>query len=188
MTWLVRDTLSDERTGLSFTIAAGPRQRSHFQVRVPWDSWPYFTVSDWRLPFTSPSTTRSVTVEVFDPTSTRKITLSGKLLTYFEWVACLFIVCCGLKRGHSLERFICCILHIRCRGNVCLPNRCLAMFHSVTICYFAVVLTRPFYVELTILPVVVLGTPSYSNCKTQPGGLCSWLQLGTGTALFGTSS
>jgi hypothetical protein len=31
-------TLSDERTGLSFTIAAGPRQRNHFRVRVPWDS------------------------------------------------------------------------------------------------------------------------------------------------------
>jgi hypothetical protein len=27
--------LSDERTGLSFTIAAGPRQRSNFRVRVP---------------------------------------------------------------------------------------------------------------------------------------------------------
>jgi hypothetical protein len=35
--------LSDERTGLSFTIAAGHRQRSHSRVRVPWDSWPYFT-------------------------------------------------------------------------------------------------------------------------------------------------
>jgi hypothetical protein len=34
----------DERTGLSFTIAAGPRQRSHSWVRVP-----YFTVSDSRL-------------------------------------------------------------------------------------------------------------------------------------------
>jgi hypothetical protein len=36
--------------GLSFTIAACPRQRSHSQVRVPWDSWPHFTVSDSRLP------------------------------------------------------------------------------------------------------------------------------------------
>jgi hypothetical protein len=27
--------LSDERTDLSFTIAAGPRQRSRFRVRVP---------------------------------------------------------------------------------------------------------------------------------------------------------
>jgi hypothetical protein len=42
-------TLSDEGTGLSFTIAAGLRQRSHCRVRVPRDSWPYFTVSDSRL-------------------------------------------------------------------------------------------------------------------------------------------
>jgi hypothetical protein len=32
---LLWGALSDERTGLSFTIAAGPRQRSHFRVRVP---------------------------------------------------------------------------------------------------------------------------------------------------------
>jgi hypothetical protein len=36
--------------GLPFTIAAGPRQRSHSHVRVPRDSWPHFTVSDSRLP------------------------------------------------------------------------------------------------------------------------------------------
>jgi hypothetical protein len=30
--------LSDERTGLSFIYAAGPRQRSLSRVRVPWDS------------------------------------------------------------------------------------------------------------------------------------------------------
>jgi hypothetical protein len=36
--------------GLSFTIAAGPRQRSHSRVRVRRDSLPYFTVSDSRLP------------------------------------------------------------------------------------------------------------------------------------------
>jgi hypothetical protein len=34
---------------LSFTISAGPRQRSHFQVRVPRDLWPHFTVSDSKL-------------------------------------------------------------------------------------------------------------------------------------------
>jgi hypothetical protein len=32
---LMCGALSDERTGLPFTIAAGPRQRSHFWVRVP---------------------------------------------------------------------------------------------------------------------------------------------------------
>jgi hypothetical protein len=37
--------------GLSFTIAAGPRQRSHYRVRVLWDSETYFTASDSRLPF-----------------------------------------------------------------------------------------------------------------------------------------
>jgi hypothetical protein len=42
--------LSDERTGLSFIIATGPRQRIHSPVRVLRDSWPYFTVSDSRLP------------------------------------------------------------------------------------------------------------------------------------------
>jgi hypothetical protein len=48
--FLMWGTLSDERTGPPFTIAAGPRQRSHSCVRFPWDSWPYFTVSDSRLP------------------------------------------------------------------------------------------------------------------------------------------
>jgi hypothetical protein len=36
--------------GLSFIIAAGPRQRSHSQVWVPRDPRPNFTVSESRLP------------------------------------------------------------------------------------------------------------------------------------------
>jgi hypothetical protein len=36
--------------GLSFTTAAGPRQLTHSRVRVPRDSWPHYTFSDWRLP------------------------------------------------------------------------------------------------------------------------------------------
>jgi hypothetical protein len=68
--FLMWGVLSDERTDLSFTIAVGPRQRSHSRVRVPWDSRPYFTVSDSRLPFSSPPMTRRATVEVFDPVST----------------------------------------------------------------------------------------------------------------------
>jgi hypothetical protein len=67
---LMRSSLSDERTDLSFTIDASPRQGRHSRVQVPWDSQPYFTVSDSRLPFSSPSTTRRATVEVFDPAST----------------------------------------------------------------------------------------------------------------------
>jgi hypothetical protein len=38
--------------GLLFTIAAGLCHCSHSQVRGPWDSWAYFTVSDSRLPQT----------------------------------------------------------------------------------------------------------------------------------------
>jgi hypothetical protein len=45
---LMWSALSEERTGLSITIAAGPRQRSHSRVRVPWDS---------RLPSSSPRRT-----------------------------------------------------------------------------------------------------------------------------------
>jgi hypothetical protein len=63
--------LSDEWSGLYFVYAAGPCQRSLSQARVPWDLRPYFTVSDLRLPFSSPPTTRRVTVEVFDPASTQ---------------------------------------------------------------------------------------------------------------------
>jgi hypothetical protein len=35
---LMWGAVSDERTGLPFTIAAGPRQRSHSWVLVLWDS------------------------------------------------------------------------------------------------------------------------------------------------------
>jgi hypothetical protein len=68
---LIWGALSDEWMGLSFTISTGPRQRRYSRVRVSWDSRPYFTVSDSRLPFSSSFTTRRATVEVFDPASTR---------------------------------------------------------------------------------------------------------------------
>jgi hypothetical protein len=55
---------------MSFTAAAGP-QSSHSRVRIPWDTRQYFTVSDSRLPFSSPPTTHRATVEVFDSASTR---------------------------------------------------------------------------------------------------------------------
>jgi hypothetical protein len=70
---LMWNALSGERTGLWFTIAAGPHQRSHFRVQVPWDSrlYSYFTVSGSRLPLSSPPTTHRATMEVFAPASTR---------------------------------------------------------------------------------------------------------------------
>jgi hypothetical protein len=71
MVMFMWSALSDEKTSLSFVYAAGPSQRSLSQARVLWDSRPYFTVSDLKLPFSSPPTTRRIKVEVFDPASTR---------------------------------------------------------------------------------------------------------------------
>jgi hypothetical protein len=68
---LIRGAVPDERTGLSFTAAAGARQRNNSRVRVPWDSRPYFTISESRIPFSSSTTTRRATVEVFDSASTQ---------------------------------------------------------------------------------------------------------------------
>jgi hypothetical protein len=69
---LMWGALSDKRTGLSFTIAADPRQCCHSRVRVLWDSRPYSTASDSRLPFSSPPMTHRATVEEFDPASTQE--------------------------------------------------------------------------------------------------------------------
>jgi hypothetical protein len=55
---------------VSFVYAAGSCQHSLSWVQVPWNSGPYFTVSDLRLPFSLSPMTHRVTVEVFDPTST----------------------------------------------------------------------------------------------------------------------
>jgi hypothetical protein len=78
--------------GLWFTIAAGPRQRSHSQVRVPREThnhillsqirdspiWrvrsPYLYPSGTGVPFSSPSTTRRATVEVLEHASMRDTT------------------------------------------------------------------------------------------------------------------
>jgi hypothetical protein len=68
--FLMWGALSDESTGLPFTIVTGPRQRTHSRVRFHWNSPPYFTVSDSRLPFLSPPTTRRATMDVFDHAST----------------------------------------------------------------------------------------------------------------------
>jgi hypothetical protein len=127
---LIWCALSDERTGLSFTLAAGPRQRSHFRVRVPYDSWPYFTVSYLRIPFWSPPTTRRVTVDVFDTASTR---VSSVLLnTSYNYYArttrkapsSIVQNACLLVRYLAINVLL---LLSACVAGMCLPTRCLAM-------------------------------------------------------------
>jgi hypothetical protein len=77
--------LSGMRTGLSFVHAVGPCQRNLFRVQVPWDSWPYFTVSDLKLPFSSPPTARRVTVKVFNPASRWVTGLSLNVSWSLSW-------------------------------------------------------------------------------------------------------
>jgi hypothetical protein len=88
---LMWGTVSDERTGLSFTISAGPCQRSHSRVQVPWDSRPYFTVLDSRLSFSSPPTTHRAAVEVFDSASDLKVKVKVILQSKISRPVCLGI-------------------------------------------------------------------------------------------------
>jgi hypothetical protein len=90
----------DERTGLSFVYAVAPRQRSLYWVRLPWNSWPYFTLSDSRLPFSSPPMTRRVTVEVFD-------------------INCFHCIWHGPHRKQRVQQLFCRLACIRCRAKVC---------------------------------------------------------------------
>jgi hypothetical protein len=135
--------------GLSFAIAAGPRHRSHPQVRVPRDSWPHFTVSDSRLPnlearfpylysprtgwpsytlrhwvlFSSPSTTRRTTVEVFHPASTRLTELT------------LFVPCLHLCTDHIEDTVLLLyVLRALPSNGRCLQSHRLAMLHNINLC------------------------------------------------------
>jgi hypothetical protein len=110
-------TLSDERTGMSLTITAGPRQGSHSRVRVLWDSRPYFIITDSRLLFSSPRTTRRATMEVFDPSSTRDACeLSSKLVP-------LKNLRHESRRKHLFQQFFFCCVLIHCRGNLFVCDR-----------------------------------------------------------------
>jgi hypothetical protein len=115
----MRCALSDERTRLSFTIAAGLRQRSHSLIRVPiifyclkyettptWRArspylyppgtgWPSYIPRHW-VPFSSPPTT-SRTKVVFEAASARD-ELSSRIG--------VFLYALALDRGENAVR--CC--------------------------------------------------------------------------------
>jgi hypothetical protein len=83
-------------------------------------SRPYFTVSDSRLLFSSPPTTRRATVEVFDPVSTRDNciliwTASYEYIAYRYPKKCLLITCTHgnvfrnelVSKNQSLRKRVC---------------------------------------------------------------------------------
>jgi hypothetical protein len=133
---LMWSALSDERTGLSFIIADGPRQCSHSRVRIPWYSRPYFTVSDPGRPLSFPPTTRRVTAEVFEPATTLdrsdvRYTVPSynssartprKTLSSIIKNACFLILAIDV------------LLLTACASGMCLPSRCLAMDTCVRVC------------------------------------------------------
>jgi hypothetical protein len=115
--------------GLSFVYATGPCQRSLSRVRVPWDSRPYFTVPDLRLPFSSPPATRRVTVEVFDPYSTRiySVWRRPEYRSPSRTVRVILFICCPgnvLTEPLPNKRIIPCLF---VTSGTCLPNSWLAM-------------------------------------------------------------
>jgi hypothetical protein len=62
---LMWSALSDEKSGLYFSVFAGHGQRSLSQIWVPWDSWAYFIVSI----FETPPTWRTRFLYLFPPGS-----------------------------------------------------------------------------------------------------------------------
>jgi hypothetical protein len=69
---LIWDALSEEGAGLSFKIAACPRASAVILGSESQGTRDHILFSQIRDPFSSPTTTRRVTVEVFDPDSTRE--------------------------------------------------------------------------------------------------------------------
>jgi hypothetical protein len=125
--------------GLSFTIPAGPRQRSDSQFWVPRDSWPYFTVSVSRLPQTGGPGPRIYIPQeegcpVIPPGTglplLRLLRLAALRWTYSEppplsWPRILVIYPRGGPNGkhHLLTVFP--LLGVV--SETCFPSRCLAM-------------------------------------------------------------
>jgi hypothetical protein len=138
--------VSEENTGLSFTDAARPRQRSHSRVPVPWDSRSYFTVSDFRLSYDFAglrwrySTLPIVGFSLYS--------LGSDYST--ENIRCPAMDTCEPHRKHLLRHQLCCcvrvlralprdgstVLLVEYLVRACLPRRSLAMsLHlTVTIC------------------------------------------------------
>jgi hypothetical protein len=121
---LIWDTLSDERTGLSFTISDVPRQRSHSRLRVSWDSRPYFTVSDSRLYFSSPPLTERSHVSSLYNFGKNGIEITTSNSSTI--IACLFVAAerCLATRypGNSCPFTIDSV-----SAGMCSPSRCPAM-------------------------------------------------------------
>jgi hypothetical protein len=135
--------------GLSFTVTAGPRQRSHSQIRVPRDSWTHFNVSNSRLPQPAGPGPRVYILQG----------QGGPVLRYI-----------GSGRNHRKHRFLYCRVLIHCcrRGpseNAACNNSCIpAWHHSVLDAFLCCVCTGHCLKMAVSLPLEFLrwaDTPQY---------------------------
>jgi hypothetical protein len=121
---LIGGALSDKRVSLSFTVAVGLRQHSHYRIQVPQDSCSHFTVrfqtsSIWRsrsrylypagiewpsynprhsVPFSLPPSTHRATVDIFKSASKWGLILSRVRVRVTLWlVVYRQSVCLGAK-------------------------------------------------------------------------------------------
>jgi hypothetical protein len=124
--------------GLSFTIDAGLRQRSHSQVRVPRDSWPHFTVCDLR-----PSQAQGQVPVLISPRNKVAQLCSQAMGSLFvasydsqsyggvfrpllhTWfpptltsIVLLITPLHGPSRKRRFQQYLYCCMSIRCRGNM----------------------------------------------------------------------
>jgi hypothetical protein len=113
--------------GSLFYICCWPCQRSLSRVRVPWDLRLYFTVSDLRLPFSSPPTTRRFTVEVFGPASTRV----SNVCIWTGQLNCLQDNS-SARTTSKIPFFYCCVL-VRFFGNVFSKLFLINVFHNAVV-------------------------------------------------------
>jgi hypothetical protein len=107
---LIWSALSDESTSLSFTLLLAFASAVIFGSEYRRTRGHILLSQISRLLFPSPPTTSRVTVEVFDPASTR--------VTDCESTTCPFMTRCGPRTEHTLEEFVCCYLRIRYHGSM----------------------------------------------------------------------
>jgi hypothetical protein len=89
-----------------------PSSAQSFSCLSPMRLATIFTVTDMRLPFSSPPTTRRVTVEVFDPASTQGLTILNLTLLYNHFARTEY------RKPFPKIILLLCVLPIRCLGTV----------------------------------------------------------------------
>jgi hypothetical protein len=115
-----------------------PCQRSLSRVRVPWDSRPYFTVSDVWLPFSSPSTTHRVTVEVFGHASYNRSSLYRLRTDHTESTIHVTSLCLRKLHKHKENTATVLLYDVTAYAEVRLPRRCLKTGCISPLFYFCV--------------------------------------------------